>query len=712
MDLQEIERVRRNHIGGNLSLSYDDPLHIVRGEGQYLHDIRGDKYLDLVNNVAHLGHCHPSVVEAANQQLRVLNTNTRYYDTNLTDYVKEILTLFDPAASPALGKSGVVYLVNSGSEANELAMRIARTATKRQRIVCVDHAYHGNTEACIEVSPYKFNGKGGQGQCNRVYVAASPDPYRFEEWMKEQTEGSIQSTDTSEGDKEENSTDRGVTEERKTDSAPYVPASTIAIKKTEPNSISNRGHHFNHTSKHHSTAASRIDDIIEEYKGKSIKEMDESEVETLIDQVISACYMGIQYATNVQHQIKQACYDDIHSSTKVLPRGKTMAQSSTRNTSNQSEGTSSQYPSNLTSIYPDTIKESNHGPCAFLAESVLGCAGQVFPPEGYLSAAFLCARMYGAVCICDEVQVGLGRVGEKWWGYELQRDWFNSTQLQVATNQPNYESSLPTTSSSSPTPSTQDTTDPLSLSTLRHRLRDQLFKYNDISLIPSVTPDIVTVGKPVGNGWPLGLVITTKSLSQGFANGMEYFNTFGGSTASCAVGLSVLRALKKGGYKENARVIGEEMMKHLWQLKKEYPDVIGDVRGKGLFVGIEIIKCSKGPKGHSSSNSNSIHDDNNDTLGDGDSEGITASNDDKGRDNQDEAPLLPCCKSPCGNDASVIVNHMKERHKVLMSTDGPHHNVIKIKPPMCLNKDDVTWMITGLREALRYVREQRESEVG
>jgi hypothetical protein len=129
--------------------SINAPLHIVRGRGQYMYTADGDRFLDLQNNVAHVGHCHPAVVDAACIQLRTLNTNTRFLHSAPVRYAKRLAALFPPPLD-------VVFFVNSGSEANELALRLAKTATGGSDIICVDHGYHGNTNSLVEISPYKY----------------------------------------------------------------------------------------------------------------------------------------------------------------------------------------------------------------------------------------------------------------------------------------------------------------------------------------------------------------------------------------------------------------------------------------------------------------------------------------------------------------------------------------------------------------------------
>ncbi len=168
---ERILEARRNHLGPNLSIAYKDPLKIVRGSGQFLFDDEGQAYLDCVNNVPHVGHNHPRVVEAGQKQMALLNTNTRYLHDLMVDYTERLLaTLPEPLS--------VVYFTCTGSEANELALRMARAHTKRKDVLVVDGAYHGNTSAMVDLSPYKFDRPGGEGPRSWVHKTLMPDPYR------------------------------------------------------------------------------------------------------------------------------------------------------------------------------------------------------------------------------------------------------------------------------------------------------------------------------------------------------------------------------------------------------------------------------------------------------------------------------------------------------------------------------------------------------
>jgi 4-aminobutyrate aminotransferase-like enzyme/Ser/Thr protein kinase RdoA (MazF antagonist) len=422
--VEEIVQVRRAHLGLNLSIAYHGPLKIVRGEAQYLFDESGRRYLDLVNNVCHVGHCHPRVVEAGQRQMAALNTNSRYLHDALAEYVVRLAgTLPDPLS--------VCFLVCTGSEANALALRLARAHTGTREIVILDHAYHGHSPSLIEISPYKCEGPGGEGLAGHAHKVSCPDVYR--------------------------------------------------------------GRH----------------------RGPDA---------------------GERYAEEVEAQL-------------------------------------------------EAIAAAGARPGAFMAESFLGCAGQIVPPDGFLPRSYAAVRSAGGVCIADEVQVGFGRAGTHTWAFE--------------------------------------------------------------SL--GVVPDIVTLGKPIGNGHPMAAVVTTPEIAASFDTGMEYFNTFGGNPVSCAVGLAVLDVIEEEGLQAHALEMGERLVRGLTQLAERH-ELIGDVRGRGLFIGVELV-----------------------------------------RDRES--------REPAAREADELIEAMKERG-FLLSTDGPDHNVVKIKPPMVLGADDIDATLSALDEAL------------
>ena len=167
----ELLDARRRLLGPSLSISYRRPLEMVRGKGAYLYDECGQPCLDCVNNVAQVGHAHPRVVRAGQEQMAVLNTNTRYLHDSLTEYARRLAaTLPDPL--------GVCFFVCTGSEANELAVRMARTHTGREGMVVLEGGYHGNTSSLVQLSSYKFDGPGGAGPPPWVACVPMPDGYR------------------------------------------------------------------------------------------------------------------------------------------------------------------------------------------------------------------------------------------------------------------------------------------------------------------------------------------------------------------------------------------------------------------------------------------------------------------------------------------------------------------------------------------------------
>jgi 4-aminobutyrate aminotransferase-like enzyme len=400
----DLVKERQRLLGRNLSIAYKQPLHIVSGEMQYLFDADGRRYLDGYNNVAHVGHCHPKVVAAGQRQMELLNTNTRYLSELILEYAQKLTATLPEALS-------VCFFVNTGSEANELAIRLARAHTRAREMIVLDHAYHGNTTTLIDLSPYKHNGPGGEGTPSWVHVAPLPR-----------------------------------------------------------------------------------------------SEVDAEEVVNLIRPQL----------------------------------------------------------------------------CGFIAESLPSVAGQIVLPPGYLRRVYEAVRGAGGVCIADEVQTGFGRIGTHFYGFEMY----------------------------------------------------------------GVVPDIVVLGKPIGNGHPIGAVITTRAIADSFANGMEFFSTFGGNNVSCAIGLAVLEVVQEESLQQHALRVGERLLEGLRELQQRH-SLIGDVRGSGLFLGVELLRD----------------------------------------------------REPATHEAARIVNRMRE-HGILIGTDGPHHNVLKIRPPMPFADTDADHLITTLSSVL------------
>jgi 4-aminobutyrate aminotransferase-like enzyme len=376
--------------------------------------------------VAHVGHSHPRVVAAARQQIGILNTNTRYLHDYINRYAEKLAALLPDPLS-------VCFFVNSGSEANELALRLARTYTGQRDLIVLEAAYHGNTNALIDISPYKHNGPGGTGAPDWVHVAPIPDDYRG------------------------------------------------AYKRDDPQA-------------------------------------------------------GAKYASHVLEVIKE-----------LKLRGRRLA--------------------------------------GYIAESLPSVGGQIILPPGYLADVYRYVREAGGLCIADEVQTGFGRVGTHFWGFEMQ----------------------------------------------------------------GVIPDIVVLGKPIGNGHPLAVVITTPEIAEAFNNGMEFFSTFGGNPVSCAIGLEVLNIVSEEKLQEHAWRVGERMLDGLRPFVERYP-FVGDVRGSGLFLGVELVRDRE-------------------TL------------------------------EPATEEASFVADRMRE-HGILLGTDGPYHNVVKIRPPMPFNEGNADFLVETMDKIL------------
>jgi 4-aminobutyrate aminotransferase-like enzyme len=324
----------------------------------------------------------------------------------------------------------VLHFVNSGSEANELALRMAKGMTGSKEVIASEVGYHGNTNSCIDISSYKFDGKGGSGKPASTHIFPLPDSFRGK------------------------------------------------------------------------------------YQGENT---------------------GIKYAEEVQLLI-------------------------------------------------DEVKRQKKKIGAFIIEPIISCGGQIELPSGFLEKAYEMIRNEGGVCISDEVQTGCGRMGSVFWGFQLH----------------------------------------------------------------DVVPDIVTIGKPLGNGHPVAAVACTKEVAENFANGMEFFNTFGGNPVSTVIASTVLDIVIEENLQENAREVGTFLKEELLKLSKKFP-IMGCIRGQGLFLGIELV-------------------DNN--------------------------------NAPLEKQATYLVNRMKE-HGVLLSTDGPAHNVIKIKPPLVFSKQNANQILYLLNKVFQ-----------
>ena len=416
----QIEHRNRN-LSSVQSLSYLKPIQMSGAAFQYMYDTDGNTFLDAYNNIIQVGHCHPKVVRAGQRTMAKLNTNTRYIYNELLSYTDKLLSKF-----PSHLKK--VFLVNSGSAASDLALRIAKTHTNKQKVLVLEHGYHGNTQNGIDISHYKYNHKGGNGKINDVLQAELPK-------------------------------------------------------------------YFN--------SKFKTEDDITEYH---------------------------------------------------------------------------------TSLVKKTIEANSEQIAAFIAEPIVGCGGQVPLPKNYLKAVYKDIRAQGGLCISDEVQVGFGRLGKYFWGYEM------------------YD----------------------------------------------VVPDIVILGKPIGNGHPMAAVVTTEEIAESFNNGMEFFSSFGGNPVSCAIGEAVLHVLEDENLPNKAQSVGDYLKKGLYKLQKRHPE-LADIRGEGLFLGVEILD---------------------------------------GQGNYDTEM------------AAFIKNELRLKY-ILISTDGPYDNVLKIKPPLYFNienADQLLYELDGILE--------------
>lgn len=355
-----IER-RCELLGAAYRLFYDIPIHIVKGEGVWLFDADGRKYLDMYNNVPHVGHCHPHVVEAITNQVATLNTHTRYLHENILDYAERLTGKFEDELDLAM-------FCCTGSEANELAMRIARSHTGGTGFIATSFAYHGNTKATFEITTSDIP---EDELPDYVVTVPFPDTYRG------------------------------------------------------PFGGPGAGEKY----------AAFVHDAIDTLSGR-----------------------GIRFA-------------------------------------------------------------------AFIIDTIASSGGVVSPPPGYLSKVAEIVREAGGLFIADEVQPGFARTGRHFWGY--QADEF--------------------------------------------------------------VPDIVTMGKPMGNGHPLSGLVTRSDIVENFADKGDYFNTFGGNPVSCAAGLAVLDVIEGENLQQNALDVGQYLVDGLWKLADRH-ESIGDVRGTGFFLGLELVE--------------------------------------------------------------------------------------------------------------------------
>ena len=167
---QHLVEKRARYFSKNLSTSYQQPIHMTRAAFQYMYDAAGNTFLDAYNNIPHVGHSHPKVVQAGQRQMAQLNTNTRYLYHELVDYAEQLLSRFPDSLSK-------VFFVNSGSAASDLAIRLAQHHTRAKQVMVMEAGYHGNTQTSIEISDYKFNHPKGEGQKDHILTTPLPNSY-------------------------------------------------------------------------------------------------------------------------------------------------------------------------------------------------------------------------------------------------------------------------------------------------------------------------------------------------------------------------------------------------------------------------------------------------------------------------------------------------------------------------------------------------------
>lgn len=414
---------RERLLGRNLSLFYEEPVHLVRGEGVWLFDADGRRYLDCYNNVPHVGHCHPRVTEAIARQASTLNTHTRYLHEGILDYVERLTATFDKSLDAAI-------LTCTGSEANDVALRMAQAVTGKTGVIATDHTYHGNTAAVSQLST-RMPPVGGFG--GHVRHVPAPDSYR--------------------------------------------------PLGGEP---------------------------------------------------------GDAFAAAFTATVEEAIA---------------------------------------------SLEQSPHGFSALIIDPFFANEGFPELPSGFLEGAVAAVRKAGGLVIADEVQPGFGRTGGHMWGHQK----------------------------------------------------------------AGILADIVTLGKPMGNGHPIGGVIAGADTLNAFRKAFRYFNTFGGNPVSCAAGMAVLDVIESEKLIENAAAVGAYAKAGLARLADKH-DVIGDIRGSGLFFGAELVT--------------------------------------------DRSE-----KTPASDLATKVINGMRDRG-VLMGKLGIHQCTTKIRPPMPFTRENADLMLSTLDDVL------------
>jgi 4-aminobutyrate aminotransferase-like enzyme/Ser/Thr protein kinase RdoA (MazF antagonist) len=424
-----VTSLRNTRLASSQRYYYDEPMHLIRASGVTFVDSNAHHYLDVINNVTHVGHGNAHVVEQASRQMRRLNTNSRFVYEEMGRYADRLVErLPDPLE--------VVFLVCTGSEANDLAIRIARQVTGRSDVMVITGAYHGNTGVVTGISPNRYRGPGGEGPPPTTHEVLQPSLYR----------------------------------------GPF------GYDHPDP---------------------------------------------------------GAGYAADVRAVAERLVAD-------------------------------------------------GRSPAAFIAESLMGTAGQVVFPDGYLAQSFEHVRSVGGLCISDEVQVGFGRLGDNFWGFQRS----------------------------------------------------------------GVVPDIVTMGKPMANGHPVAAVVTTRAIADAFDQGMKYFNTFGGNPVSCAAANAVLDEIDRLDLQQQSAQVGGYFETELRRVM-EHEARIGDVRGVGLYLGVEFVTD-------------------------------------------------PTTKDPDARLTALVCERLRERG-IIMYPNGDLGNCLKIKPPMVFDRADVDRFVGTLQMVLAEV---------
>ena len=349
---------RQAVLGPNVPTFYEEPVHLIKGEGVWVWDKDGQRYLDCYNNVPHVGHCHPHVVEAISVQAQKLNTHTRYLHEGIVDYGERLTAKFQTELNQ-------IIMVCSGSEANDIALRMAQAATGKTGIIATDNTYHGNTMAVSQLSSRK---PPIGGYAANVRHVPAPDTLR---------------------------------------------------------------------------------PIGGDYKSQA-----------------NAFAKEIQTAIN-------------------------------------------------------DLETSGYGFSGFLFCPTFANEGLPDLPKNFMAPAAQIIKAAGGILISDEVQPGFGRTGDNWWGHE----WLK------------------------------------------------------------LSPDVVTLGKPMANGHPVAAVVAKENIMADFRNAFGYFNTFGGNPVSCAAAAATLDVIEQDGLIENSRHVGKEFLERLQTIKHE---VIANIRGRGLFIALEL----------------------------------------------------------------------------------------------------------------------------